>query len=46
MPEPHTPAVGDIAPEISTTDSTGATRTFADLCGGERLTLIFFRGHW
>jgi hypothetical protein len=37
------PAVGDVAPEISLVDSTGAARTLSALCP---TVLVFYRGHW
>jgi peroxiredoxin len=41
-----TPDVGQLAPDFSLADSTGATRTLGSLASARPLVLIFFRGHW
>jgi len=40
------PAVGEIAPEFSIRDSTGAERTLSQLAAGGLCVLVFYRGHW
>jgi peroxiredoxin len=46
MSEIHPPSVGEIAPDFTTADMTGASRRLADLCAAEPLVLVFYRGHW
>ena len=41
-----TPDVGDLAPDFTLPDSTGAPRTLGSLVAPGKLVLIFFRGHW
>ena len=41
-----TPDAGDLAPDFTLADSTGAPRTLASLVAARTLVLIFFRGHW
>ncbi len=40
------PAPGDIAPDFSLSDSTGATVTLADLTADAPSVIVFYRGHW
>jgi peroxiredoxin len=41
-----TPDVGQLAPDFTLPDSTGAPRTLASLAAERALVLVFFRGHW
>jgi hypothetical protein len=40
------PSVGEVAPDFSLPDATGAPRRLADLCAERPLVLVFYRGHW
>jgi peroxiredoxin len=40
------PDVGQVAPDFSAPDSTGAIRGLSDLCIERPLILVFYRGHW
>ena len=46
MNEQDVPAVGQVAPEFSVSDSAGAMRTLSDLVSAGPCVLIFYRGHW
>jgi len=41
-----TPDVGQLAPDFSLVDSTGAPRSLASLVAARPLVLVFYRGHW
>jgi peroxiredoxin len=42
----HRPVVESIAPDFALPDSTGATRTLAELVAERPRVLLFYRGHW
>ena len=46
MGESRTPDAGQIAPDLTTEDSSGTPRRLSELAGGRRLVLIFYRGCW
>jgi peroxiredoxin len=46
MSASKTPAPGDLAPDFSLSDSTGATVTLAELTADLPCVLVFYRGHW
>jgi peroxiredoxin len=46
MTETRPPAVGEIAPDFTCPDATGAARRLSDLCAERPLVLVFYRGHW
>ena len=46
MLDPSPPRLGEIAPDFTLADATGAPRRLADLCAEGPLVLVFYRGHW
>jgi hypothetical protein len=46
MSASKTPAPGDLAPDFSLTDSTGASVTLAGLTDESPCVIVFYRGHW
>jgi peroxiredoxin len=46
MSASNIPAPGDLAPDFSLPESTGATVTLAELTADMPCVLVFYRGHW
>jgi len=46
MAEPHTPQIGEIAPDFTLLDSTGLPQRLSSLTARRSLVLIFYRGYW
>ena len=40
------PRVGEIAPDFTLVDTTGAPRRLAEMCAERPLVLVFYGGHW
>jgi peroxiredoxin len=38
--------IGDRAPDFTVLDSTGISRSLADLVAAEPRVFVFYRGHW
>ncbi|HLV80246.1 MAG TPA: redoxin domain-containing protein [Chthonomonadaceae bacterium] len=46
MNTPHTPQIGERAPDFTLRDSKGGEWRLAEQGAGKRLALAFYRGHW
>jgi hypothetical protein len=46
MDDRHIPSVGEKAPELGISDSTGVVRRLDDLVAGGMCVVVFYRGHW
>jgi peroxiredoxin len=46
MSASKTPAPGDLAPDFSLPDRTGATVTLSGLTADSPCVIVFYRGHW
>jgi peroxiredoxin len=46
MSENRPPAVGEMAPDVTLADASGAPRRLSELCAERPLVLVFYRGHW
>ncbi len=46
MSESKTPRAGEIAPDFSLPDSTGAIVTLTELTADAPCAIVFYRGHW
>jgi peroxiredoxin len=46
MSASKTPAAGDLAPDFTLADSTGAMVTLGQLVADAPCVIVFYRGHW
>ncbi|HVA76413.1 MAG TPA: hypothetical protein VNF27_00885 [Candidatus Binataceae bacterium] len=46
MSEPHTPALGELAPDFALADTGGTIRKLGELAAPGFCVVVFYRGHW